>query len=151
MDIVENAKQHLPAFIRLNEAWIAEHFEIEEADRQLAENPYKIIESGGYTFSLISANEVLGVCALFNDGDGVYELARMAVSPGVQGKGYGSQLINHALLKLRSINARKVYLISNTKLSAAIGLYTKHGFYTVSEGPHPAYARANIVMQRTDF
>ena len=151
MDIVENAKQHLPAFIRLNEAWIAEHFEIEEADRQLAENPYKIIESGGYIFSLVSANEVLGVCALFNDGDGVYELARMAVSPGVQGKGYGSQLINHALLKLRSINARKVYLISNTKLSAAIGLYTKHGFYTVSEGSHPAYARANIVMQRTDF
>ena len=45
------------------------------------------------------------MCALFNDGDGVYELARMAVSPSVQGKGYGSQLINHALLKLRSINA----------------------------------------------
>ena len=64
MDIVENAKQHLPAFICLNEAWIAEYFEIEEADRQLAENPYKIIESGGYIFSLVSANEVLGVCAL---------------------------------------------------------------------------------------
>ena len=50
MDIVENAKQHLPAFIRLNEAWIAKYFKIEEADRQLAENPYKIIESGGYIF-----------------------------------------------------------------------------------------------------
>ena len=110
--------------------------------------PYKIIEDGGYIFSLVSESKVLGVCALFNDGDGIYELARMAVSPTCHGKGYGNQLIEHCLSKLKEISAQKVYLVSNTKLGAAIGLYKKYGFKTVLEGPHPVYSRANIVMER---
>jgi hypothetical protein len=45
-------------------------------------------------------------------------------------------------------DAKKVYLVSNTKLASAIGLYKKYGFQTVSEGQHPIYSRANIVMER---
>jgi N-acetylglutamate synthase-like GNAT family acetyltransferase len=97
---------------------------------------------------MISDNNVIGVCALFNDGDGVFELARMAVSPDFQGRGYSNLLIEHCFLKLKAINAIKVYLVSNTKLGAAIGLYKKNGFQTVSEGAHPLYSRANIVMER---
>jgi putative acetyltransferase len=148
MNIIENSKDHLSDFIRLNEEWISQYFEIEETDRKLAARPYQIVENGGYIFCLVSGNEVLGVCALFNDGNGIYELARMAVSPVHQGKGYSNLLIEHCLAKLEAIKAREVYLVSNTKLVAAIGLYKKYGFQTVSEGPHPVYSRANIVMER---
>ena len=148
MNIIENSKEYLNDFIRFNEEWIGRHFEIEETDKKLAANPYQIIENGGYVFYLVSGNSVIGVCALFNDGDGVFELARMAVSPVFHGKGYGKQLIKHCLLKLKEIDAKKVYLVSNTKLASAIGLYKKYGFQTVSEGQHPIYSRANIVMER---
>jgi len=148
MNIIENSKEYLTDFIRLNEEWISQYFEIEETDKNLADNPFKIIEDGGYIFYLVSGNNVMGVCALFNDGGGVYELARMAVSPAFHGKGYGNRLIEHCLLKLKEIDAQRVYLVSNTKLGAAIGLYKKFGFQTVSEGPHPVYSRANIVMER---
>nr|WP_315486465.1 GNAT family N-acetyltransferase [uncultured Undibacterium sp.] len=146
--IIENSKEHLQDFIRLNEEWISHYFKIEETDKKLAANPYQVVDNGGFLFFLMSDNEVLGVCALFNEGDGVYELARMAVSPAHQGKAYSKRLMEHCLMKLKTIHAKKVYLVSNTKLEAAIHLYKNYGFQTVSEGPHPVYSRANIVMER---
>lgn len=146
--IVENSEVHLADFIRLNEEWISHYFQLEETDRKLAAHPAQIMENGGYVFCLLSEQTVVGACALFNEGDGVYELARMAVSPAHQGKGYSNQLIEHCFAKLRALHARKVYLVSNTKLHAAISLYKKFGFVTVSEGAHPLYSRANIVMER---
>lgn len=148
MEVVENKKELLDDFIRLNEEWISTYFELEDVDHALAENPHQIIENGGYIFSLITEDKVVGVCALFNEGNGVFELARMAVSPQSQGGGFGHQLMQACLSKLLAIGARKVYLLSNTKLEAAISLYKKHGFEVVSQGQHPVYSRANIVMER---
>lgn len=149
MEVVENARELLDEFIRLNEEWISTYFQLEDADRNLAANPYQIIEDGGYIFSLVSEGRVVGVCALFNEVSGVFELARMAVSPAFQSNGYGRKLIEICLSKLADLGAEKVYLLSNTKLEAAIALYKKCGFVVVSEAPSTAYSRANIVMERS--
>lgn len=147
MEVLENKIEYLNDFIHLNEEWIKRYFEIETVDKKLAANPQKVIDDGGFIFSLLIEEHVVGVCALFNNGNGCYELARMAVSPQYQGKGYGTILIQACFVKLKKINANSVHLISNTKLKSAISLYKKHGFKVVSEGPHPVYSRANIVMQ----
>ena len=146
MEIVENESKYLKDFIRLNEEWIAKYFQIEEIDRQLAANPQKVIDDGGYIYSLVSSGEVVGVCALFNEGNNVFELARMAVSAKHQGNGYGDKLIKACLSKAKDIKADKIYLISNTKLETAISLYEKNGFKAVSKKQHPLYSRANITM-----
>jgi|SRR5690554_239037 len=148
MEVVENKREYLGDFIRLNEQWISTYFEVEDVDRALAANPYQVVENGGYIFSLISDGGVLGVCALFHEGEGVFELARMAVSPEHQGKGYSHPLMQACLAKLSEVRAKKVFLVSNTKLAAAISLYEKYGFKTVFQGKHPTYSRANIVMER---
>lgn len=149
MEIVENKKELLQDFIRLNEEWISTHFELEEVDFALAENPYSVIDNGGFIFSLLIHGSVVGVCALFNTGNGIYELARMAVSPQFQGQGFGNTLIEICFKKLKEIGARKVCLVSNTKLTSAIALYEKHNFKTMFEGVHPVYSRANIGMECT--
>lgn len=123
MYLIENEIQYLDDFIRLNEEWILKYFELEDADFALAANPNQIINDGGYILSFVSENKVVGVCALFNNVDGVFGLARMAVSPKVQGKGLGNKLICAALEKLVLIGANKVYLLLNTKLEPAILLY----------------------------
>ena len=132
MEIVENHSSYLDDFIRLNEEWITKYFELEEVDKLLAANPYKIIENGGYIFTALSNGKAVGVCALFKENSDEFELARMAVSPDQQSKGLGNLLIQTCLTKLKSIGAKKVYLVSNTKLEAAINLYKKHGFITKS-------------------
>lgn len=141
-----NNKKHLPDFIRLNEQWIQEYFEIEDIDRKLAANPASVIENGGYVFTIANDEEVVGCCALFKGEQGEYELARMAVSPLWRGKGLGRQLIDAAINKAVENKARRVYLVSNTRLESAINLYKNSGFKTVSLAQHPVYARANIVM-----
>lgn len=148
MTVLINKAEFLDDFIRMNEAWITRHFRIEEADRLLAGNPAKLIEDGGFIFTLLAGSEVVGVCALFKDDDHTFQLARMAVAPEHQGKGYGDALMSAAIDKLREIKARRVYLLSNTILVPAISLYQKHGFTTISEGQHPVYARCNIVMEK---
>lgn len=148
LTVLINKTEFLDDFIRLNEAWITRHFRIEEADRLLAGNPAKIIEDGGFIFTLLAGGEAVGVCALFKDDDHTFQLARMAVAQEHQGRGYGDVLMSAAIGKLREIKARRVYLLSNTILVQAISLYQKHGFTTISEGQHPVYARCNIVMEK---
>ena len=144
----ENKAEHFSAFVQLNSAWITEHFSLEAADHQLFANPQSVVTDGGYILSIAEDNEVFGVCALFPQEAGTYELARMAVSEQHRGRGVGSQLMTFALTKLSALKADKVVLNSNTKLHAAIALYKKHGFETTFTGKHPHYARANICMAR---
>lgn len=147
MQISFDNKDHLDDFVRLNEQWISHYFKIEEADRNLAADPYKIVRDGGHIISLADGERVVGVCALFKDGEDTFELARMAVDPEDHGKGYSNILMGAALDRAREKGAKKVYLVSNTILAPAIALYRKYGFEMVHEGPHPHYARANIVME----
>jgi N-acetylglutamate synthase-like GNAT family acetyltransferase len=138
---------HCAAFVRLNEQWIEQHFALEEADRRLAADPYRIVREGGHILSLAEDDRVVGVCALVREGPHRYELARMAVDPHERGKGHGEALMAAAVAKSREEGVTSIYLLSNTVLAPAIALYRKHGFETVSEGPHPLYARCNIVME----
>lgn len=146
-NIIINDRKHLGDFIQLNEYWIRQYFSIEPADFTLAARPEQIIDDGGFVFSLLVGEEVAGVCALFNNGNAVYELARMAVKTEHQGKGYGDSLMQACLLKLRTVNATKVYLLSNHRLVTAISLYKKYGFEITSRQQHSVYSRANIVME----
>lgn len=147
MPIDFNNEHHVKDFVRLNEQWITEHFSIEEADRNLAANPFQIVRNGGHIISLVEDGRVVGVCALIKDSPQCYQLARMAVEPSERRKGYGDILIRAALKRAHESGASRVFLHSNTVLQAAIALYRKHGFSTFSEGQSPVYARSNIVLQ----
>jgi GNAT superfamily N-acetyltransferase len=135
------------AFRILNEAWIAAHFEIEQADRTVLDNPHEyIVDRGGFIFVATLDGEPVGVCALLRraDLDG-YELAKMAVSPEARGKSIGFLLGKAAIERATSLNAARVYLESNTQLAPAIRLYEKLGFKKII-GPPTPYVRCDIQM-----
>lgn len=143
-----NNSSHYADFIALNEQWISHYFSLEAADHALAANPGAVIDKGGYILSLTQEGKVLGVCALFKQTDGNYELARLAVDKNFRHQGHGDRLIKAALSILISNGVPKVSLMSNTRLTPALALYRKHGFQAVLEGPHPVYTRTNIVMEK---
>ncbi|WP_407427354.1 GNAT family N-acetyltransferase [Arcticibacter sp.] len=89
VQIVEYQDTYQTAFRALNEEWISTYFAMEEADYKALDNPKAyIIERGGKIFVAVYNGEPVGVCALIrmDDPDYDYELAKMAVSPKVQGK-----------------------------------------------------------------
>lgn len=148
MRIHHDQLAHVPGFVRLVEAWLDATWGLEEADRALSRDPLRILREGGSILSLARGDEVVGVCALFREGPDRFQLARMTVAERERGQGHGDRLLVAALDRARALGAASVYLLTNTALGPAVHLYRKHGFQTVGEGPHPQYARCNLVMER---
>ena len=133
-------------FSRLNSAWIERYFSLEEADRELFANPGKIVKDGGFLFFARSGKKIVGTCALIKEGNGEFQIAKMAVDEAYQGMGIGKQLLQTCIDRARQQNAKAVCLETNTKLSAAVQLYKKAGFVPV-ENSASHYSRVNMVMR----
>jgi DNA-binding MarR family transcriptional regulator/N-acetylglutamate synthase-like GNAT family acetyltransferase len=149
IQIVPYSEQYQTAFKALNEQWISTYFEIEEADSKALDNPQSyILDKGGKILVALYKGQPVGVCALIkmDDPDYQYEMAKMAVSPDVQGKSIGWLLGQAVVNEAKGLGASKLYLESNTLLKPAINLYHKLGFKKVV-GRSTPYARCNIQME----
>jgi DNA-binding MarR family transcriptional regulator/predicted GNAT family acetyltransferase len=137
------------AFRQLNVEWITRYFALEPADLKALDQPQEyILGPGGCILLAESGGQVVGACALIklNDEQG-YELAKMAVSPTVQGRGLGYRLGKAAIQRARELGANRLYLESNSALTPAVSLYHKLGFRPVTNPPVSPYARANVFME----
>lgn len=146
--IVPYAPCYQPVFRALNEAWITEHWAMEETDYHALDHPQEhILDAGGAIYVALFGGEPVGVCALLRSCDPAYdyELSKLAVSPSVRGGGIGRMLCLAVLARAREQGAATVYLDSNTRLDNAIRLYRSLGFAEV-ERFHSIYGRANIRM-----
>src|ERR1700722_668509 len=78
------------AFRTLNEEWISRYFVLEKKDRETLGDPENtILRKGGQVFMAYWQGNAVGCVALIPMDDGVYELSKMAVSPGLRGQGIG--------------------------------------------------------------
>jgi putative acetyltransferase len=71
----------------------------------------------------------------------------MAVDPAARGRGYGDRLMEAAIAFARDAGARRLMLLSNTRLAPALTLYRKHGFRDVPLDPANGYSRADIQLE----
>ena len=142
------------AFRTLNMSWIEHYFKVEEADRQLLDDPAgRIINLGGEVLFAVSTGreQVIGTCALIRLENEKAELAKMAVSEEAKGKQVGLLLGEFAVERARARGFQTLVLESNRKLTPAISLYKKLGFIE-KPFPHPSeYSRADIYMELSLF
>ncbi|MBF9141015.1 GNAT family N-acetyltransferase [Hymenobacter properus] len=135
-------------FKRLNAEWIEKDFVLEDHDLEMLDHPEAyVLQRGGQILLAEHQGRIVGACALLRMGADTLELAKMAVSPAAQGLGIGQRLAQAALDAARSMGARRVYLESNTGLTAAIGLYHKLGFRQIEPDRPSPYERVNIHME----
>jgi putative acetyltransferase len=148
-EVVTYREEYRDDFERLNRAWIEQFFVLEEADREVFRDPaVSIIQPGGQIFFVVESRRVLGTCAVILHEPGVYEIAKMAVSPDARGKGYADLLMDATMEFARRAGAHKIVIVSNTVLAPAIRLYEKHGFSRVPLSEHERFERANIRLER---
>lgn len=148
--IVDFSPRYATDFKRLNVEWITKYWTLEKADEKALDGPNEyIIDEGGAIFIALYRDKAVGTVALIRHDGSTLELAKMTVSPVVQGKGIGLALGEFAIKRAQIMGARRVYLESNTMLAPALSLYKKLGFKNVdnSKGASP-YDRCNVRMEK---
>jgi putative acetyltransferase len=136
-------------FARLNIQWLEQYFVVEPIDREVLSDPdtHILAEGGHVLFAIDEDDRVVGTVALKHEGDGVYELTKMAVDPPVRGRGIGRLLMEGALRTYRAVEGRELFLESNSSLAPALKLYESVGFrHHTAPRPGSHYARADVYM-----
>ena len=137
----------IDAFVALNRDWIQEYFRMEAADERMFANVESdILDTGGQIFVAELEGRIVGACALVHHGDGVFELAKMAVEREARGRKIGWLLGQRVIDAARDLDGHMVFIESNTRLGPAIQLYYKLGFRKVAGHVSP-YERSNIYME----
>ena len=113
----------------------------------MLDNPQEeILNKGGFIFLAWQDDEIVGTAALLNEGNGVFELAKMAVVSRSQGLGISRLLIDKCLQTARDSGVRRIYLQSNSQLTTAIHLYEKYGFKHIPV-VNSHYHTADVMME----
>ncbi len=139
-------------FARLNVEWLQRWFVVEPIDREVLGDPEThILADGGRVLFAISTDpgqqRAVGTVALRREGDGVYELTKMAVAPDARGLGIGRRLMQASLQAFHAMGGGELFLESSSRLGPALQLYESAGFVhrpAPRAGSH--YARADVYM-----
>ena len=146
VQILPFATRYAPDFKRLNLEWVQKFFRVEPVDEQVLSNPRAIVRNGGAVFFARRDGKIVGTCAVINDGDGVYELSKMAVTANCQGLGIGRKLLDACIGAFQARRGRTLFLETNSVLKPAIKLYESAGFEHVPRPQASLYERADVYM-----
>lgn len=118
-----------PDFDRLNREWLTRYFSVEPLDERYLRDPRgQVLAHGGEVFFARLGGRVVGTCAAVPEGEGTWELAKLAVAPEARGRGIGRRLVLEVLQHVAAAQGRRVVLWSSTRLAPAVRLYESCGF-----------------------
>lgn len=147
LTLVPYAAEHAKAFKDLNTEWLIRYNLLESHDLMLLDNPQgNILDRGGFIVLALDQQTVVGSAALLSEGHDVYELAKMAVSPGYQGRGIARMLMEACLQRARALSAHSIILYSNSQLTRALSMYKQYGFNDVPVVNAP-FETADVKME----
>jgi GNAT superfamily N-acetyltransferase len=147
--IVPYKKEYKEYIKSLNYEWLEKYFAIEPIDVIQLSNPQvEILDKGGKIFFALYDDAVIGTASLLKVNDDEYELAKMAVTEKYKGLGIGKMLMEHCIDEAKKIDAKKLTLVSNTKLDAAIHVYRNYCFVEIPLPKEIHYERGNIMMEK---
>ena len=147
IEIIPYGSEHQAIFKQLNLEWLDKYNLTESHDLMVLNDPQAtILDRGGFIWLAVADNKVVGSAALMKEHEGIYELAKMAVTEEYRGKGISKLLIQTCLAKAAEIEAKKLLLFSNHQLQTALKLYEKYGFYYVEVEDSP-FETADIIME----
>lgn len=147
VEIVEFVPELAEAFRALNVEWLEKFFRVEPIDDDMLRRPDDVIlKTGGHILFAMLDGVAVGTAALKAQGDGIFELTKMAVTERCQGAGIGRMLVRAAIHKHLETGGHRLYLESHSSLVPALMLYESVGFEH-RPPPRPSdYQRADVYM-----
>lgn len=148
IEITSFQPDHADRFAQLNREWLEAYGLMEPAnEEQLADPRAYFLDRGGQIFVALNDGNVIGTCAIVPHGVDEFEVAKLTVSPAFRGQGIARRLVERCLTYARERGARRVMLVSNSRLHTALRLYESFGF---ERRPTPAakeYEHQDVYME----
>lgn len=128
--------EYASRFAQLNREWLEAYDIVEPSNEEQLADPHSyFLGRGGQIFVALHEDNVVGTCAIAPHGADELELAKLTVSSAFRGQGIARHLVERCLAYARERDARRVSLVSSSRLRAALRLYESLGFkYRASPG-----------------
>ena len=136
-----------PDFKRLIMEWLERFGLLESHDLEILDDPEgTVIKSGGKIFLAKEGEKIVGSAGIMKANDNAYELVKMAVDPEYRGRGISKLLLDRCIEEVKSLQAKKLFLFSNSQLLTALKLYDQYGFIRVDATDSP-FVTADVKME----
>lgn len=150
MKIIEYQKKYKKDFIAFNTDWIEDNFGyLEKEDIETFEHIEESLEAGAMIYFALEGEHVLAACMTKPMTEtGVWELCKLGSNKHLPHKGAGSAVFEACMNWAVSHGAKKLFILSNSKLKPALHIYEKYGFHQVKLEDYE-YDRGDIAFERT--
>lgn len=148
MEIIEYQDRYKKYFIQFNTDWIEDNFGyLEKEDVDSFQHIEENLQKGAMIYFALEKGNVLATCMakpLWDDG--TWELCKLGSNKCIPHKGAGSAVFEAAMDWAVRHGAKKLFILSNSKLKAAIHIYEKYGFHEIKLDDYE-YIRGDIAFE----
>lgn len=136
-------------FISLSLEWLEKYLSVEPIDLEILNDPEGyILSKGGRIFFARQGDDIVGTVSMIPQSEGIFELAKLAVTEKYQGLRIGHMLMTRCIQFAHEQQAQKIVLFTAETLKAAVKLYQSHGFSAVPL-EDKRYVEADLFMVLT--
>lgn len=147
MNVIQYQAKYKKDFIQFNTDWIEDNFGYLEAeDIETFNHIEESLEKGAMIYFAVENGNVLATCMAKPLNDETWELCKLGSNKQLPHKGAGSAVFEAAMHWAVRHGAKKLFILSNSKLKAALHIYEKYGFHEVKLDDYE-YVRGDIAFE----
>lgn len=150
MRIVQYEPARKQDFVDLNTWWIERYFgRVEQPDWDEFDSIGDEVEKGGMVFfALDDDGAALATCAALDRGEGNWEIAKLGSNPNRGHAGCGKAVFEACVSWAEEHGARRIFILTNSSLKAAIHIYETHGFDRIDTDDFGGYERGDYALEK---
>lgn len=148
MELIEYDSKYKEDFIQFNKDWIVDNFGfLEDGDIKTFEEIDEELTDGAMIYFAIEDDIALACCMAKPMENGNWEICKLASNKNRPHKGCGSAVFKAAVQWAIDHGAKRLFILSNSRLKAAIHIYEKFGFNEIKLDDYE-YMRGDIAFER---
>ena len=148
MEIIEYDAKYKDDFIRFNKDWILNNFGVlEKEDIETFDTIDEELAEGGMIYFAVEGSVVLAACMTKPMENDTWEICKLCSNKTRPHKGCGTAVFCAATQWAVDHGAKRLFILSNSKLKAAVHIYEKCGFKEIKLDNYE-YVRGDIAFER---
>lgn len=148
MEIIEYQPEYKQDFIDFNTAWIVDNFGfLEKEDMETFDRIDEELAVGAMIYFAVEDGVALATCMAKPMKGGTWEICKLGSNKFRPHPGCGSAVFQAAMQWAIDHGAKKLFILSNSKLKPAIHIYEKNGFHEIKLDDYE-YVRGDIAFEK---